>query len=87
MNNLITLLNFILSIFLVIISIYVYNKINNLTIYDKNNQTQLFGLVKDLNNNTDKLEEQIINNMDDIDKLEDSTALMESDIAALQTTE
>ena len=87
MNNLITLLNFILSIFLVIISIYVYNKINNLTLYDENNQTQLYGLVKDLNNNSDKLKEQIINNMDDIDKLEDSTALMESDIAALQTTE
>jgi len=87
MNNLIILLNFILSIFLVIISIYVYNKINNLTIYDENNQTQLYGLVKDLNDNSDKLKEQIINNMDDIDKLEDSTALMESDIAALQTTE
>lgn len=87
MNNLITLLNFMLSIFLVLISIYVYKKIYNLTLYDENNQIQLYGLVKDLNNNTNKLEEQIINNMDDIDKLEDSTALMESDIAALQTTE
>jgi uncharacterized membrane protein (DUF106 family) len=84
MNNLITLLNLMLSIFLVIVSIYVYNKIYNLTLYDENNQTQLYGLVKDLNNNSDKLKEQIINNMDDIDKLEDSTALMESDIAALQ---
>jgi septal ring factor EnvC (AmiA/AmiB activator) len=73
-----------LSIFLVIISIYVYKKIYNLTLYDENNQTQLYGLVKDLNNNSNKLKEQIINNMDDIDKLEDSTALMESDIAALQ---
>ena len=86
MNNLITLLNLMLSIFLVIVSIYVYNKIYNLTLYDENNQTQLYGLVKDLNNNSDKLKEQIINNMDDIDKLEDSTALMESDIIALQTT-
>jgi uncharacterized membrane protein (DUF106 family) len=84
MNNLITLLNFMLSIFLVLISIYVYKKIYNLTLYDENNQIQLYGLVKNLNNNTNKLEEQIINNMDDIDKLEDSTALMESDIAALQ---
>ena len=84
MNNLVILLNFILSIFLVIISIYVYKKIYNLTLYDENNQIQLYGLVKNLNNNTDKLEKQIINNMDDIDKLEDSTALMESDIAALQ---
>ena len=84
MNNLITLLNLMLSIFLVIVSIYVYNKIYNLTLYDENNQTQLYGLVKDLNNNSDKLKEQIINNMDDIDKLEDSTALMESDIIALQ---
>jgi uncharacterized membrane protein (DUF106 family) len=84
MNNLITLLNFMLSIFLVLISIYVYKKIYNLTLYDENNQIQLYGLVKNLNNNTDKLEKQIINNMDDIDKLEDSTALMESDIAALQ---
>lgn len=84
MNNLITLLNFMLSIFLVIISIYVYNKIYNLTLYDENNQTQLYGLVKDLNNNSDKLKEQIINNMDDIDKLEDSNALIESDITALQ---
>ena len=87
MNNLVILLNFMLSIFLVIISIYVYKKIYNLTLYDENNQTQLYGLVKDLNNNSNKLKEQIINNMDDIDKLEDSTALMESDIAALQTTE
>jgi uncharacterized membrane protein (DUF106 family) len=86
MNNLITLLNLMLSIFLVIVSIYVYNKIYNLTLYDENNQTQLYGLVKDLNNNSDKLKEQIINNMDDIDKLEDSTASMESNIAALQTT-
>ena len=86
MNNLITLLNFMLSIFLVLISIYVYKKIYNLTLYDENNQIQLYGLVKDLNNNTDKLEEQIINNMDDIDRLEDSTALIESEIAALQTT-
>jgi len=84
MNNLITLLNFMLSIFLVLISIYVYKKIYNLTLYDENNQIQLYGLVKNLNNNTNKLEKQIINNMDDIDKLEDSTALMESDIAALQ---
>lgn len=84
MNNLVILLNFMLSIFLVIISIYVYKKIYNLTLYDENNQTQLYGLVKDLNNNSNKLKEQIINNMDDIDKLEDSTALMESDIAALQ---
>lgn len=84
MNNLITLLNFMLSIFLVLISIYVYKKIYNLTLYDENNQIQLYGLVKNLNNNTDKLEKQIINNMDDIDKLEDSTALIESDIAALQ---
>ena len=78
MNNLITLLNFMLSIFLVLISIYVYKKIYNLTLYDENNQIQLYGLVKDLNNNTNKLEEQIINNMDDIDRLEDSIALMES---------
>ena len=84
MNNLVILLNFMLSIFLVIISIYVYKKIYNLTLYDENNQIQLYGLVKNLNNNTNKLEKQIINNMDDIDKLEDSTALMESDIAALQ---
>jgi len=67
-----------LSIFLVLISIYVYKKIYNLTLYDENNQIQLYGLVKDLNNNTNKLEEQIINNMDDIDRLEDSIALMES---------
>jgi cell shape-determining protein MreC len=86
MSNLITLLNLLLSILLVLLSIYVYKKINELSSYDEENQSQLYNLVKDLNYNSNELKDNIEENIRDIDELENTTSAIQDDLAELQTS-